>query len=254
MPVRFPERPDVHLNNAPLQQVICQVRFPPILRIATEEPTGFQELIRGTFPKLGIEQQVLIGPFGPLVRTTPPGMEVAPRIFRFQDQTENRSVTLAPDFFALVFDSYNNWRTFSETLSFVFEAIQKIYRIPYATRIGLRYINVLTLENTKTRSFDELLSILRDELVMLLRIPEVETPYLLTQQVRTKVDDGDFAFRFGLREGTSDKFELDFDRYIEGEVEVDNLIERCERYHRLIYNAFRWCIAEGKLDVFEPVE
>jgi uncharacterized protein (TIGR04255 family) len=251
MPAHFPERPDIHLSNAPLHQVICQVRFPLILRIAREEPADFQEIIRETFPKLKIEQQMLIGPLG---RAAPPEIEAEPRIFRFQNQGEDRSVALAPDFFSLVFDSYDNWHTFSETLSSVFEATQKVYHIPYATRIGLRYINVLTLDNTKTRSLDELLSILRGELVMLLRIPEIEAPYLLTQQIRTKVNDSNFAFRFGLRERTSDEFELDFDMYIEGEVEVDSLIERCDRYHRSIYNAFRWCIIEDKLDIFEPVE
>lgn len=175
-------------------------------------------------------------------------------MFRFKSKAEDRTVTLAPDFFALEFESYDSWHTFSEALGSVFGAVQQVYDIPYSTRIGLRYVNILTLENTKTASLDDMCSILRDELVTMLRISEIEGPYLLKLQIRTEVGDGHFAFRFGLNEDRENEFRLDFDRYIEGEVEVDDLLQRCERYHHMIYNAFRWSIANDKLDIFEPAD
>ena len=62
------------------------------------------------------------------------------------------------------------------------------------------------------------------------------------------------AYHFKLRHGLAPwgesrelGFVLDFDCYSEGEIDLDGLVERCERYHDVIYNAFRWCIREGEL-------
>ena len=47
----FPNVPRVTYRNNPLVQVICQLRFPPILKIDAEVPADFQESIRKDFPK-----------------------------------------------------------------------------------------------------------------------------------------------------------------------------------------------------------
>src|SRR5690242_14515855 len=46
----FPASPRYHYERAPLVQVVCQLRFPPILRIEAEPPAAFQERIRAIFP------------------------------------------------------------------------------------------------------------------------------------------------------------------------------------------------------------
>ncbi|MBL8785507.1 MAG: TIGR04255 family protein, partial [Deltaproteobacteria bacterium] len=50
MAVRIPESPRVIYASNPLADVICQVRFPRILRIDNELPADFQDAIRGQFP------------------------------------------------------------------------------------------------------------------------------------------------------------------------------------------------------------
>ena len=47
----FPEVERIIYDNNPLDRVICQIRFPPILRIESELPTNFQEQIRRDFPE-----------------------------------------------------------------------------------------------------------------------------------------------------------------------------------------------------------
>ena len=248
MPIRFKVYEDVHLRNAPLREVICQIRFHSILRIANEDPVSFQEAIRDHFPEIQIEHPLLVGPLGiEAVRAEP-----RPRLFRFRDLDANYSVALAPDFLALVSNRYSKWNEFSDHLSFVFDAFQDIYRIQHATRIGLRYINTLGFQNTGTTALTELISVLRNEIVGLFRIPEIEEPYVVKQEIRTRVDtDGDFTLRVGLTEEKREEITLDFDRYIDEEVRVDDLLERCQRYHRDLYNAFRWAIADEKIRIFE---
>jgi len=48
----FPESERVIYEKAPLVQVICQLRFPQILRIESQLPVEFQERIRDAFPIL----------------------------------------------------------------------------------------------------------------------------------------------------------------------------------------------------------
>lgn len=46
----FPEVPRVFYEISPLDEVICQFKFPPILRIEADLPAAFQEQVRGEFP------------------------------------------------------------------------------------------------------------------------------------------------------------------------------------------------------------
>src|SRR5262245_21970271 len=46
----FPPSERVIYGKAPLSQVICQVRYPQILRIDSQPPADFQERIRRIFP------------------------------------------------------------------------------------------------------------------------------------------------------------------------------------------------------------
>lgn len=47
----FSDSERVHYAKAQLAEVVCQLRFPSILRIAAEEPADFQERIRATYPR-----------------------------------------------------------------------------------------------------------------------------------------------------------------------------------------------------------
>jgi uncharacterized protein (TIGR04255 family) len=46
----FPEAPRVIFRKKPSEEVICQLRFPTILRISAEPPATFQERIRLHYP------------------------------------------------------------------------------------------------------------------------------------------------------------------------------------------------------------
>ena len=54
----FSDRPRSHYPNAPIHEVICQLRFPTILTINTVEPADFQEAIREDFPQYARRQDV----------------------------------------------------------------------------------------------------------------------------------------------------------------------------------------------------
>ena len=252
MPLNFPIVADIHLANAPLREVICQVKFPTILRVAREEPAELQERIRARFPVLEIERGVVIE-----VKEIKPGGRVGfpPPIYRLCNPDKTCTASLGPDFYALSTTAYRHWADFADHLAYLAEAMQAVYDLPYATRIGLRYINALDASLTDSQEFDQVLDLLRDELTVMLRTDVILSPETAMQRIQVTSDGDRFTLRYGLaHEGTpaEPRFILDFDHYVEGNNSLDGLLARCDRYHRHIYHAFRWCIAEGKLAVFQP--
>ena len=126
--------------------------------------------------------------------------------------------------------------------------------MPYAERVGLRYINHLTLENTGSSNVNEMLDVLRAELTVLLRNKCWDEPREMVSQLRVSGEgDERLNLRTGFRDGGEPTFLLDLDYYAQGNIPLDHLTDRCQRYHDVIYDAFRWCIRDEKLAVFDPV-
>jgi uncharacterized protein (TIGR04255 family) len=248
----FPSTEDIRLQRAPLAEVICQVRFPPVLKIGSEQPVDFQERIRKRFPQLEVEQGMVVR-MAPL-EGDPPQAKPEPRTFRFKSPDGHTIVSLALGFYALSTTAYTHWADFLDHLQLVGEAARKVYSLPYAERIGLRYINHLTLENTGSSTVAELWDILRPEFSVLLRNDCWDQPQEMVSQL-SLAGDGDerLTLRTGFRDGGRPIFLLDFDYYAQGNIPLENLAALFQRYHDVIYGAFRWCIREPKLAVFGPI-
>jgi uncharacterized protein (TIGR04255 family) len=246
----FPPREDIPLGHSPLTEVICQVRFPRLLRIANEEPVEFQEKIREPFPQADIDQGVSIRVGVSDGESVP--IRPEPRIYRFRSSDHTAMVSLASSFYAVSTKAYTHWQSFLGLLELVNQATRDIYDLPYATRIGLRYTNNITPENTGLTDLSELLNVLRPEFTALLRVDCWDEPLeMLNQLVLSGEDNEKLTLRSGYRsEDTS--FILDFDYYIEGNVSFDDLSSLVGRYHDVIYYAFRWCIRDEALSVFGP--
>ena len=252
MSLNFPPKPDVQLENSPLVEVVCQVRFPPILRIAGEEPSEFQELIRVEFPIVELEHGLLVRFPGPGVKS-PPTAEPQSRTFRFRTADEQTAISLAVDFFALSTNRYTHWENFALPLRLVDDSVQRVYKPAYATRIGLRFINRLTPENTGCGTLAEMFDLLRPELTSQSRSEAWNE--VAEMRCRLVLTDGPAKLTLGTGYGEDQRtpfFLLDFDYFEEGQLSLDNLVERCTRYNEVIYRAFRWCVRDEKLDVFKP--
>jgi len=226
-----------------------------VLRIAAEHPVAFQERIRAQFPQVDIGQgmEIHIAPLG----AEPPSATPKPRrIFRFKSPAGNTIVSLATDFYALSTTSYTHWADFLNLLELVNQAACDVYELPYAVRVGLRYINFLTFSNTGASSTTELWEILRPELTVSLRGDCWDEPLEMNNRLLLAAgEDGNerLTLRSGFRGGGEPVLLLDFDYFAEGSIALENLAVLCQRYHDVIYNAFRWCIREGRLVVFSPV-
>lgn len=252
MTLSFPTQPDVQLENAPLAEVVCQVRFPPILRISAEEPIAFQDRIRDVFPLVDLEHAFVFHVPGPGATDTP-SAEPKASIYRFHTPDRQTTISLAADFFAVSTMAYSHWHDFARLLEMAYAAVEGVYRPAYATRIGLRYINRLTFSNTSSKTIDDLLRVLRDELTASICHPAWGEA--LEMRCRLVLPDGAAKLTMGTvfeTLGDEPAFVLDLDYFEEGQLDLAGLVERCTRYNETIYRAFRWAIRDDKLEIFKP--
>ena len=137
MALEFPKVPDLPLARSPLVEVICQVRFPVILRIVEESPVGLQELIRKRFPIL---EEIPNAQFKIAGSSVGPSSEalIIPRQFKFLTADRRTAAMLASDSFSLSTTRYTIWSHFAADLELMFKSVNEIYELPFATRIGLR--------------------------------------------------------------------------------------------------------------------
>lgn len=139
----FPETKRVQYENSPLVEVLCQFRYPPILKIDTEIPGNFQELIRKDFPlfseKLEIAYQLPNQLFGAQKNTS--------KNYEFLDEHGKYKVNLTRTFISLSTRNYTDWDKFYSTLKPIVDGLSDIYSIPRFTRVGLRYVNLISREN-----------------------------------------------------------------------------------------------------------
>lgn len=254
MPIRFPRADEIRLANPPLAEVVCQVRFPPILRIAKEEPVDLQERVRRRFPQLDLEHKMRVKVPAPGSEASPEAT-LSPRIYRFKNEEEDAFISLAPDFYALTSHNYSHWSRFVEDFGLVHGAVQEIYQPSNAKRVGLRFINHLTFENTGTSSVAELFQLVRPELIAILEAKVWKDANKLVSQLTfvDEANDGQLTYNYGFETADGPKLVLDFDYYQQGNLPLAGLLERLERYHDIIHDVFRWSVLEEALKRFGPV-
>src|SRR4051812_18811880 len=105
----FPQSDRVVYAEDILQQVVCALKFPPILSIGAEPPSSFQERIRTTYPLYERHANVGMPPeIESLLEKSPikPPPSVA-HIFRTEDGS--RSITLTADTIAVTEEAYSQW-------------------------------------------------------------------------------------------------------------------------------------------------
>jgi len=153
----FPEVDRIRYKKKPLTDVICQFRFPPILKIDSVTPAEFQEVIRERFP-LFIEKQEIIQHNLGLVPTDALqqflGKSSIIKNYEFYTPDEASKVNLTRTFIALSAQKYTQWEEFLDNFIYALKPFLGIYKSPFFTRIGLRYVDVFNRSNLDLKGVD----------------------------------------------------------------------------------------------------
>lgn len=256
----FPESQRVIYEKNPLELVVCQLRFPPILRIDTEVPSAYQESIRHEYP-LFAEPQDEQENFG-----IPPeiakilGGKLPLRVgksFNFLSADEQWKATLTRDFMALSTPKYVRWEQFKEHLSRPVDALNLHYQPAFFTRIGLRYRNVirrsvLGLNNIEWSAL--LKPTILGELADSNLAGAVESA---SRDLVFRLDDHQAKIRvkhgLALSKANGEVcYLIDSDFFTDERTATNNAIGKLDIFHQQSGRLFRWCIQDRLHEAMEP--
>jgi len=259
MPI--PDSPRVIYKNNPLSEVICQLRFPSILRIGVNDPVDYQDAIKDCYPiYLKETPQVSL----------PPLLAGMPSLANLQLQTDpthkfftmdmNRSISLTKDFLALVDLKYTEWTSLKDEIMRANEVLQDIYKPPFYTRVGLRYVDVIKQTiGGNTYKWDELLmpfisGIKGDSEVS----DDVKACQMVTDMSIKLSESCDAQIRLitgmGKNRENEDCFIIDADFFIEQQRGVGNVFEILNQFNREAGKLFRWAISDRLHELLGPNE
>lgn len=247
MALTIPSVERVLFRKSPLRQVICQLRFPPVLSIAQEVPIALQEALRDEYPMFAEQPEVTIGlrpsSFAPVAGAST-------RAWRFSDAEENWSVALAATFLAMDTSRSEHFEDFRRRFRRVWERAFDIHRVPFLTRVGLRYLNVLEKpSDADPRTYG----------------PERITPalvgYLSSELAgggilssRQEIHLPEAGFRVAIRCGLDEEGNLllDMDAFCQERTEVIAVDTLLARFNDSSYRLFRWCVTSKLFQEMGP--
>jgi uncharacterized protein (TIGR04255 family) len=131
---------EIPLARAPLDQVVCQVRIPPAIGIASRDSAAMLHAeLRDAYPIIREEKSLSI-------LVTPAGTEMKPTnedVWRITDEGERWQIHLAEAAVALGTSAYVSRADFLERLGRVLHAFRGAWKVQHYDRVGIRYINRL---------------------------------------------------------------------------------------------------------------
>lgn len=246
----FPETPRVIYRENPLEEVICQLRFPPILRIEAESPAAFQEAIRSQYPLFEETPGETLPVPNEIAKKLPEALiRLGNPSYTFASENGTWKVSLTRDFIALTTSKYERWEDFRRHLELPLKAFVEQYTPAFYTRIGLRYRDVIR------RSILGLADVhwavlLKPQVAGELSVSEVAKA--IERAARDAVfildeNESKLHVRHGLaRRGTNGEecYVVDSDFFTTQKTEINDVGKILDTFNRQAGCFFRWCITD----------
>jgi uncharacterized protein (TIGR04255 family) len=256
--MRFPPSERVRYKKNPLVEVICQLRFPKILRIEKEPPVDFQEAIRDSYPRLEASQAFdLAVPVGGQTNAPPFSLNRG-QSYEFLSKEADWKLVLAGDFLALSTSKYRQWEEFRDRLQSAIDLLVTLYKPSHFSRTGLRYQGLIARSDLGLQSSPWSL-LLKPSIAGMLAAEGLPRDGLLEVlslfSYRLDHNNAVARVRHGLAR-KSDTSELcyliDADIFSEAPIEVGDAIRTLNIFNEEAGNLFRWCITDELRDAMEP--
>jgi uncharacterized protein (TIGR04255 family) len=246
MPVKLPPASLKHLEGAPLQVALAQVRFAPVHAVEKPERVAdFQEHLADTYiaREAQVPQTITIQ-FGPSLAQPGAPVAVPERVWPFEDRERGWSISLSSSSLALEASTYDDFDDFLAEFKKVLGALIATFAPREQARLGLRYVNEITgvrLQNQGLRQ------VLRPALLSPIGTELGWNVLGSLCELRFKESLGTLVLRHGLIR--TDSYLLDFDYFTENPSAFDDkaIARTVKRFHDVIERLFVWCVSDGYL-------
>jgi len=242
--------------------VICQLRFPPILRIESS-PADFQDMVRNEFPDFVQTSEVLaVGP-SPFVAQIP--VQMASHIsnltktvnYEFASEDGAWKTNLTRDFVSLSASSYRHWETFREKLQVPLHALIAVYKPRRFSRIGLRYVDVI---QRSTLDLDDVSwsELLQPQVLGILGSPDVANSvraFRSSYELALENDQDSVRIVTSFWKNTENGetcYVIDSDFFTSQPTPLEGASEKLEYFNVRASRLIRWCITERLHSAMEP--
>lgn len=247
-PLAGPPPDEVPLPHAPLERVIAQVRFSPIL--AARNPASIipiQERIREDYPELRQENVTT------LVVGGDPQSLLSPHVmWRFLDRTLHWQAIVSQDFVAIETSAYTNRMDFLNRLEKILAATEKTLKPSLVTRLGLRYI-----DRVRSKAFEKIDDLVNPDLLGLFRHFRSQA-HLVSSEALLQAAEGRLRLRWGLLPAGNtfdpaalppideQSWVLDLDMFTEDRRDfvTGELCRTVQAFAERIYAVFRWAVTD----------
>jgi uncharacterized protein (TIGR04255 family) len=261
MPI--PETVKVIYENNLLDNVICQVRFPMILKIESEVPSVFQEQINSRYPNGSVNQEIALDiQFGNRPSNPSEDIQQLPKNivknYEFASEDNKWKVNLTRNFLSLSTNKYTRWGEFKPRFEYVLNALVEVYKPVIFTRIGLRYVDVIIRSKLHMDDFDWVV-LINPKILGILSSPEMKAN---VKDVQTRfvmgIDGSDSAVR--VTAGTVKSAEnpqetcfiIDSDYYELKNMKKDEVMAKLDFFNSRAFGLFRWCITDRLHEAMKP--
>jgi len=258
--MNLPDYERVIYKRNPLVEVVCQLRFPTILKIANQDPVELQDNIRDDYPLLEISKEI---PFIPeFARMLQPGevQSFTETVYNFRSEDLKWQVSLNRNFIGFTTKEYKRYEIFKEKFQKIVEIFEGIYKPAFYSRIGLRYQDLIV--RSKLNIDNNWVELIPDYIAPEFHSSEIaDSVIAFTKAVVIDLNSSKVIFRHGLVEARDTEesigepaYLLDADFFIEEKVERGkNVWEILDHYNQSARRLFRWSITEKLHLAMEPV-
>ena len=244
-----------------LAEVVCQLRFPEILKIESAMPVDFQESIRDEYPRYVSRKENPL----PKLQGTPGNMQLQKQNpitnHQFASADGVWRVNLTSKFISLTCTRYTSWEDFAAKLDKPLVAFIRTYHPAYFERVGLRYMNFfsrkdLDLEGTPFREMFSpcYLGPLAEPSVNEINFTRCGLDFetAVGHGCRARIHAGPGLVRKNGRQDTESKFILDMDLYMQGNIPINTCVGALQTLHLQADSIFRGAITDVTHDAMDP--
>jgi len=222
----LPSAERVRFEKNFIKTAVCELRFPALLELEANPPVQLQKALKKDFPHYERQQSVGLTNLEKDVRHL------------LRSKKGDWLVSIKSSSIALETNHYTHFEEFSAQLAMLINKSRPFLDTDFFTRVGLRYINGVGIEDGKIEGW------IRDELIA----PVVRGVYgaidRFLQEVRGKTTSDKYTFRHGiagLDEDKRDLYTIDFDFYNEN-VEIDAVLPMVSEFNHESFQFFLWAI------------
>lgn len=255
----FEDFPRILYRRNPLEFVICEVRFPPVLKLDVEIPAGFQDQIRNEYPLFQEIVPINLSGQSPgelLKLLGGPNPIPMVKSYEFLSADKMWNLALTREAMSLTCKQYSRWEEFRQRFELPFKALIEHYPIPFFVRIGLRYRDAISRQKL------ELQDIPWSELLHPWVAGEFHSPLaaLIVGNwhnivFKLQTDEIQIQLQHGLQPSSGNPdtpyiFDTDFSTSARKEPQhVFDVLKFCNKYS---WRVFRSCILERLHDAMGP--